>query len=78
MNWCKALSTVEPAKVMAAIGRSIKECTDFPPNLVKFLRFCREEEAPYHQPVKFLPPPERKDPGAKERHFQAVRELLGK
>ena len=77
-NWAKALSTVDPQKVMAAIGRAVKECTDFPPNLIKFLRYCREEAPAYHQPAKFLPPPKREDPGAKERHFQAVRELLGK
>ena len=76
-NWAKALSTVDPQKVMAAIGRAVKECTDYPPNLIKFLRFCREETPVYYQPANLLPPPKREDPKAKEAHFKAVRELFG-
>ena len=61
-NWAKALNCIDPQKVMAGIARAIKECTDYPPNLIKFLRFCREEKVAYHQAAKFLPPPVKEDP----------------
>ena len=74
-NWAKALNDVDPNKVMAGIARAIKECTDYPPNLIKFLRFCREEKAAYHQDAKFLPPPVKEDQNAIEEWKKAAREL---
>jgi len=74
-NWAKALDTVDPKKVLAAIARSVKECTDYPPNLIKFLRFCREESPAYHQPANLLPAPKKEDPEAIERWRKAAREL---
>lgn len=74
-NWAKALSTVDPQKVMAAIGRAVKECTDYPPNLVKFLRFCREDNSYPYSGGHALPPPKREDPQAIERWKAEARKL---
>ena len=75
LTWAKAIDTVDPRKAMAAIGEILKEGADYPPNLVKFMRFCRHAKPAYHEPAIFLPPPVRKDPGAKDRWKKAAIEL---
>ena len=74
-SWAMALNDVDPKKVMAAIARSVKECTDYLPNLIKFLRFCREESPAYHDPAVLLPPPKREDPEAIEKWRKEAKKL---
>ncbi|MBU8921759.1 MAG: hypothetical protein KOO63_08065, partial [Bacteroidales bacterium] len=60
----------------------IAEGGEYPPNLIKFLRLCRESKYHTMSPnTTALPPPNvHRRPeviSAKEKHQQAARELLG-
>lgn len=82
-TWAKAIDTVDPKRAMQAIADVLKEGADYPPNLIKFLRICRQTTVAYHQTVdmKSLPAPDvHRRPeviSAKEKHQKAAKELLG-
>ena len=79
--WRDALANLSADKIKRGLEAVIAEGSDYPPNLIKFLRLCRQ--APYTTMSPnhaALPPPNiHKKPeviSAKETHLQAVRELL--
>jgi hypothetical protein len=83
-DWSDALGDVPLAKIKNALDALVEdEQVEFPPNLIKFLRLCRTSSPPNSQMYKSLPPatplnlnsPE--VVAAKDKHFEAVRELLG-
>ena len=74
LTWAKAIDSVDPKKALAAIGEILKEGNEYPPNLVKFMRFCRHAKPAYHQPAAYLPPPKR-DPEAMARWKKAAIKL---
>ena len=80
--WRDALAGMKPEHIKRGLDRVIAEGNEFPPNLIKFLRLCRTPEYTTMSPSRAaLPPPNvHKDPkvlSAKEKHLQAVNELLG-
>ena len=83
ITWAKAIDSVDPKRAMQTIADVLKEGLDYPPNLVKFLRMCRQSTASYHRAADLdaLPPPNvHRRPeviSAKEKHFKAVKGLLG-
>lgn len=83
-TWSKALTSLTPQQIKTGLDYLIAEGSEYPPNLVKFLRLCRTVVPSSHRTVDFtaLPPPDintqPKVLAAKEKHLQAVKELLGK
>jgi hypothetical protein len=82
LEWRDALSGTDPMRIRHGFEQLKREDdpreTKYPPNLVKFLRLCRQAtSAPSHSRAVLLDPPKNKDPGAAERHFNAARALLG-
>lgn len=74
--WSRSLKELTVDDLKNGLTNLIKDGNDFPPNLVKFLRLCREKPEQYPYPeAKFLPPPVRKDPNAKEKFLSEAREL---
>ena len=80
--WCDALAILNPDHIKRGLDAVIAEGGDYPPNLIKFLRLCKTAPYTTMSPNRAaLPPPNvHKDPKvitAKEKHFAAMRELLG-
>ncbi len=56
--WRDGLAQHTPLEIKAGLDAVIAEGNEFPPNLIKFLRLCRNAKPlPIHQPAKLLPPP---------------------
>ena len=83
-TWNKALASLTPQQIKTGLDCLKAEGSEFPPNLIKFLRLCRTVVPLSHRKVDFaaLPPPDintqPKVLAAKEKHLQAVKELFGK
>ena len=84
MKWAREIGRFDPMQVVmatdAVIQHSIQTNENYPPNLIKFLRFCREQKLkPDVSPLDALPPPEIiHDPDvikAKNKCFTRAREL---
>ena len=82
ITWMEAMSSLNVNQIKAGLDAVIEEGSEFPPNLIKFLRLCRTTQHTSHKMVDLaaLPPPNvHKRPeviAEKEKHFQAVRDLL--
>lgn len=82
--WRDAIATMTTEQIKTGLDAVIAEGSEYPPNLIKFLRLCRTKSVAYHRPANLaaLPPPninrQPKVRVAKERHLKAMRELLGK
>lgn len=77
-DWTEALQSVKLENIQYGVQQLINEGTEFPPNLIKFLRLCRKPHVPdMYKPFESPPMITHKDPGAAERHFKAAKELLG-
>ena len=75
-TWHKTLQDWAPERIAAGLQAVIDEGGDFPPNLIKFRRLMKQTiPNPIHQDALLLDPPKNNDPGARERHFAAAREL---
>ena len=79
--WRDGLMTVKPQQIRAGLEAVIQEGNEFPPNLIKFLRLCRTAIYTTMSPqTAALPPPnvhlDPKTISAKEKHLEAVKELL--
>lgn len=58
LAWESALLTYTEAQVMRGYESLLAENTDYPPNLIKFMRLCRTPPNPSHRIVdKALPKP---------------------
>ena len=60
-SWADGLASMTPAQIKVGLDAVIAEGNEFPPNLIKFLRLCRQPSAPkYHREFPpELPPPDR-------------------
>jgi len=82
-TWSKALASLTRQQIKSGLDYLIAEGSEYPPNLIKFLRLCRTVVPASHRTADFtsLPPPDNntrpKVLAAKEKHLQAVKELLG-
>lgn len=81
-EWSAALRHVDPMSIKYGMEQLDDEDRNreakYPPNLIKFLRLCRKPIT--HTSHKTWEEPKRlghSDPGAKDRHFTAAKELLG-
>jgi len=79
LTWAKALRKFAPMTIVAAADLIIREGMEFPPNLIKFRRFCNDAmPTPAHQRFVELPPPDRTTPEwieARDKHFDECRKL---
>lgn len=82
VTWMEALSSMTVKQIKTGLDAVIEEGSEFPPNLIKFLRLCRTVSDPSHQDADLaaLPPPNvHRRPEvitAKDKHFREVRKLL--
>ena len=85
-SWSKALSSIRPASFKFGLNQLLTDKTmntNFPPNLIKFLRLCRAApviNSQMYEQLPYLPPIDRTDPGlisAKDKCIQEAQELLG-
>lgn len=80
--WRDALASLQPEHVKRGLEAVIAEGSEFPPNLIKFLRLCKTVVPASHKTVdmKSLPPPNvHRRPeviSAKEKHQKAAKDLL--
>ena len=81
--WRDAISKMTIEQIKSGLDAVEAEGSDYPPNLIKFLRLCKTEIPAYHRKADLasLPPPNvHRRPeviAAKERHFAEVRKLSG-
>ena len=79
--WRDALDGLSTDKIKRGLDAVIEEGSEFPPNLIKFLRLCRTPPYFTMSPNRnALPPPDIRRPEvitAKEKHQKAAKELLG-
>jgi len=50
-SWSEALSQLQTMQIKRGIKALVAEGNEFPPNLIKFMRLCRQAPVTYHQPV---------------------------
>ena len=73
--WSRGIASLSPEQIKHGLEAVIDSGEKFPPNLVEFVKMCRSTTVEYHKPAIFLPPPVRKDHGAKDRWKKAAIEL---
>lgn len=57
-TWCEALTELSPQTIKGGLDLLKAEGSDYPPNLVKFLRLCRESKTtPIYHPQLNRPKP---------------------
>ncbi len=71
LTWAKAIDTVDPKRAMQAISDVLKEGAEYPPNLIKFLRMCRQSVPAYHKAAQLPPPRKRSGSRAAKAAFSA-------
>ena len=57
-EWSKGLAKLKPDQIARGLKSVMDEGGEYPPNLIKFLRLCRQVQPAYHKPVpQALPRP---------------------
>ncbi len=83
-TWRDSLAGLTAKQIKTGLDAVIAKGNEFPPNLIKFLRLCTTVPPIYYRPIDIaaLPAPKVcKRPNvvaAKDKHFKAMKELLGK